>query len=78
MQFAMGKLPKCMGCQNITPWRVEPIFTTIHIVVAILLLFFFGFGLLYILIIAIVRSNPESRAKICPCCGTRNMWTFVY
>lgn len=72
------RMPKCMNCGAVTPWIVEPIFTTIHIVITVVLLLFFGFGLLYLLIIALVRNSPDNRAKICPHCGAKNMWTFAY
>ena len=69
--------PKCKSCGAVTAWTVEPLFLTKHIIGALVLLLFFGFGLLYLLIIAITRSDSNKRAKICPICGARNQWTFV-
>ncbi|GAC1390196.1 MAG: hypothetical protein NVSMB38_07070 [Ktedonobacteraceae bacterium] len=74
----MTRMPKCTNCGTITPWQVEPILTATHIIITLVLLLFVGFGLIYLLIIAIMRSNPENRAKICPHCGAKNMWTFTY
>ena len=71
-------LPRCMSCGTITQWNVEPLLLPRHIIIGGLLLFFFGGGLLYFLVVIIMRSNPDNRAKICPNCGARNLWTFIY
>jgi hypothetical protein len=70
--------PKCTSCGMVTQWKVGPILRPIDWVIAIVLFFFFGTGLIYLLIVFVIRSNPNNREKICPNCGARNMWTFVY
>lgn len=71
-------VPKCLHCGAINPWKVEPMLIARHWLVTLGLLLFFGAGLVYLLIVIIIRSNPNTRAKICPSCGARNMWTFQY
>jgi hypothetical protein len=72
------EVPRCMSCGTITQWNVEPLFLLRHFIIGGLLLLFFGSGLLYFLIVAIIRSSSKSRSKICPNCGARNLWTFIY
>jgi hypothetical protein len=72
------EVPKCLSCGTITPWKVEPILLPRHIIIFLILLLFFGTGLIYLIIILIIRSGSNSRSKICPHCGARNLWTFLY
>jgi hypothetical protein len=71
-------VPRCLSCGTVTPWRLEPILLARHIIIFVILLFFFGAGLLYLLLVLIIRSGSNARAKICPRCGARNLWTFIY
>ena len=71
-------VPKCTCCGYEGPWKVAPLIRPIDWVIGIGLLFFFGGGLVYLLITAIVRSNKSNRAKICPNCKSKNLWTFLY
>jgi len=71
-------VPKCQVCGRVGPWQAEPVLLTHHIVISLLLTLVFGVGLIYLVIVLIVRSDEASRAKICPNCGSRNMHTFVY
>lgn len=71
-------VPKCLSCGTITQWKVEPILLARHIIIFLILLLFFGAGLIYLLIILIIRSGSNARSKICPHCGARNLWTFIY
>lgn len=71
-------VPKCLSCGVVTNWTVESLLLPRHWVVALILLCMFGAGLIYLPLICIIRMNPNSRAKICPACGGRNMWTFQY
>ena len=71
-------VPKCQCCGTITHWKLEPILLPIHIIVGLALLLFFGSGIIYVAGVAAIRANPVRRAKICPRCGGRNLWTFLY
>ncbi len=71
-------IPKCLACGTITKWRVEPALLPRHFAVGCMLLLFFGAGLIYWFTVALIRAHPATRAKICPKCGGRNMWTFMY
>jgi len=70
--------PKCLSCGTVTQWKIEPVLKPINWIIALGLLVFFGAGLVYLVVVALIRSNPNNRAKICPRCGARNMWTFLY
>ena len=76
-QHGLNTTPKCLRCGTVTPWKVEAILLPRHFVISFLLLFLFGGGIVYFIVVLLVRSNPNSRAKICPRCGARNMWTFI-
>lgn len=71
-------VPKCLSCGTVTPWKVEPLLLGRHWAIGLLFLVFFGGGLVYMLVVCLMRANSNSRAKICPRCGGRNMWTFMY
>ncbi len=71
-------IPRCLNCGRITRWQVEPLLLPIHIGIALVLLLAFGGGLIYIILVALIRADPANRGKICPRCGAKNMWTFVY
>lgn len=75
---AQHTIPKCMSCGTITEWKVEPIFIPKHLIIGFILLFFFGAGFFYLLVLGLLRSNQNNRAKICPKCGARNLWSFIY
>ncbi len=78
VQMTRHAVPKCLCCGAITEWKIEPVFLPRHWVIFIILLCSAGAGLIYLPLIYVIRSNPNSRAKICPACGARNMWTFQY
>lgn len=71
-------VPKCQVCGRVGPWQAEPVLLTHHIVIFLLLTLVFGVGLIYLVIVLIVRSDEAARDKICPNCGSKNMHTFVY
>ena len=72
-------IPKCLSCGTITKWKIEPLFTSSHLAVGVVLLVMGVFpGIIYLGTVTVIRSNPNNRAKICPRCGGRNMWTFMY
>ena len=71
-------VPRCQSCGYVGQWQVEPLLLTHHIIIALLLLIFFGGGLIYLLIVVVMRSSEANRAKICPNCGSRNMFSFLY
>ena len=71
-------IPKCLYCGNIEEWKVEPLITVTDWIIIAVLFFFFGSGLIYLLITVIVRSNQDNRTKICKKCGAKNMFTFYY
>jgi hypothetical protein len=71
-------IPKCLRCGTVTPWRAEPIMLAHHWVIFLILLLVFGAGLIYLLVVLLIRSNEANRAKICPYCAARNLWTFIY
>ena len=71
-------VPRCTCCGYTGPWKLAPIVRPIDWVIAICLFFFFGAGIVYLLITIAIRANKNNRSKICPSCKARNLWTFIY
>ena len=71
-------VPKCTCCGYEGPWKKEKIFRGMDWVIGLSLLLLFGTGLIYLIVVGLIRMNPNNRAKICPKCGARNLWTFLY
>ncbi|HZK58963.1 MAG TPA: hypothetical protein VFC59_03740 [Cryobacterium sp.] len=71
-------VPKCLSCGYVGPWRLESILRPIDIVITVLFFFAFGGGLVYLIVVLILRSNTNRRAKICRNCKARNMFAFQY
>lgn len=78
MSVQRRTVPKCLNCGNVTAWIVEPVLLPRHFMIGIPLILLFGGGLIYLAVVLAVRSNSANRAKICPRCGARNMWSFDY
>ena len=72
-------VPKCTYCGHIEEWKVGPLLRPIDIAIGIILLLF-GFvpGVVYLGVVAIIRSNNDNREKICKKCGAKNMFTNMY
>jgi hypothetical protein len=62
----------------VTQWKVEKLFLPRHVTIGLLLLVAGGSGVIYFAIIGLSRSGKNNRDKICPQCGTKNSWSFVY
>ena len=77
-QAPYGVYPKCTGCGYEGPQKKEKIFRGMDWVIGLSLLLLFGTGLIYLIVVGLIRMNPNNRAKICPKCGARNLWTFLY
>ncbi|MCF2683524.1 FHA domain-containing protein [Faecalicatena contorta] len=71
-------VPKCTHCGYVGAWKVESLLLPHHIIIFLLFLFFWGAGFIYLIIVIIIRLNKDRRAKICPQCKARNLWTFNY
>lgn len=72
------EVPKCTCCGYVGQWKLESILRPIDWVLGICLLPFAGAGIFYFITVIAVRSNKNRRAKICPQCKARNLWTFLY
>lgn len=72
-------VPKCTCCGHVGPWKVDPLLTPMHWVIGIVLLFF-GFvpGIIYLGVVAAIRSNKNNRGKTCTNCKAKNLFTFIY
>lgn len=75
--YSNKRIPKCTHCGYVGEWDVEPLFRPMDWVIGILLICLFGTGLVYLGVVALIRSNPDNRAKICRQCKARNLFTFV-
>ncbi len=74
-----NKTPKCTCCGNIEQWKLGPILRPVDWVIGFVLLFLGIFpGIIYLAIVALVRSSEKNREKICRQCGARNLFTFIY
>lgn len=72
-------MPKCNYCGNIAPWKIGPVLRPLDFIIGVgLLLFGFVPGLIYLGVVALIRSNEKNREKICTKCGARNMFTNMY
>lgn len=72
-------VPKCSCCGYIGPWKVEPVLLGVHWVIGIVLMLF-GFvpGVVFLIVVAAMRSKEDNRGKICPNCKGKNLFTFLY
>lgn len=72
-------VPKCTCCGYVGNWKLDSLLRPVDIVIGIILLFLMVVpGLVYLGTVMLVRSNKNRRAKICPQCKARNLWTFLY
>jgi hypothetical protein len=76
--LAEHSVPKCLRCGTVTPWKVGPLLRPIDIVIFLVLLKAWGGGFVYLLLTCLCRRDPDSREKVCPKCGAKNLWTFCY
>ena len=73
-----NQVPKCLSCGQITPWNIQPIFLPMDFLIAAIFFCAGGTGLIYLLVDWLMRKDPSNRSKICPKCGAKNLWTFIY
>lgn len=72
-------VPKCTCCGYVGQWEIEPLIRPMDWVIGIAFTFLAcGSGLVYLGVVAAIRSNKDNRAKICPACKARNLFTFIY
>ncbi|MBQ6863899.1 MAG: zinc ribbon domain-containing protein [Clostridia bacterium] len=69
--------PKCRKCGYIGEFKREKMFRTIDWAIG-LATFWFGFGIIYFIIIAIIRYDEKNRKTICPHCGEVGSAMDVY
>lgn len=72
------QIPKCLSCGTVNEWKVESLFLPRHFIIALVFLLAGGVGVIYLIAVGIARRDKNRRAKICPKCGARNLWTFIY
>lgn len=71
-------VPQCTCCGYTGPWKVDSLLRPIDWVLGICLIPFAGAGIFYFITVMAIRANKKRRAKICPQCKARNLWTFIY
>ena len=72
-------VPKCTSCGYVGEWKMEPVLRPMDYVIGIAFMFMGIFpGIIYLGVVAANRSKSENRAKTCPQCGAKNLWTFLY
>lgn len=62
-------VPKCTKCGYIGEFKSGKLFRPMDWAIGLVTLLLAGLGLLYFIIIAIIRSDKNKREKICPHCG---------
>jgi hypothetical protein len=72
------QVPKCLSCGHVGPWKVDGLFRPMDWLIGLGFLVFFGTGLVYMLVVGLIRLNKNNRAKICTNCKARNMFAFQY
>ena len=75
-------VPKCTCCGHEGPWKVDPVFRPVDWILTILFLLL-GIlpGVVYATTIILIRGGKRGdhyRAKTCPKCGAKNLFTFLY
>lgn len=70
--------PKCTCCGHVGEMKAGPILTTSDWLWFFMLLFLAGAGFIFLAFRLITRADPKKREKICPNCGAKNMYTYVY
>ncbi len=72
-------IPKCQHCGHVGPWKIAPILRPVDIIIGIILLFLGVVpGIIYLGVVAAIRSNKDRRSKSCTKCGAKNLFTFIY
>lgn len=72
-------IPRCTCCGYIGEWKLDSLFRPVDFVIGIILIFLGVVpGIIYFATVGLIRSNKDRRAKICPKCKARNLWTFFY
>lgn len=72
-------VPKCTHCGYVGHWKSGPILRPMDFIIGIIFLFLGVVpGIIYLVTVALIRSNEDRREKICPQCKSNNLWTFLY
>lgn len=74
-------VPRCTACGYVGEWKVGPLFRPIDLIVGIVPMVTVvgaAWGIPYLAVTGLIRSNKDRREKICPQCNAKNMWTFIY
>ena len=71
-------VPKCTCCGHVGEMKPGPILTKSDWLWFFMLLFLAGAGFIFLGFRLLTRADPKKREKICPNCGSKNMFTYVY
>ena len=71
------EVPKCKKCGYVGEFDREKMFRTIDWVIGIATIWF-GFGIIYFIIIAIIRHDKKNRNTVCPKCGEVDSAVEIY
>ncbi len=70
-------VPKCRKCGYVGEFQRGKMFRTMDWVIGLATIWF-GFGIIYFIIIAVMRHDEKNRETICPHCGEKNSAMDVY
>lgn len=72
-------VPQCTHCGYVGEWKLGPVLRGMDIIIGLVLMLLGVVpGLVYMGVVAVIRSNKDNREKICPKCKAKNLWTFQY
>ena len=72
-------VPQCTCCGHIGEWKAGPFLKWYDWIFVIWLMIPTVIpGIIYLVIIALIRGKKNNREKICRKCGAHNMFTFIY
>ena len=77
-QMQRHQVPQCTSCGHIGEMKPGPLLTSKDLLWFFMLLFLCGAGFIFLAYRVITRIDPKKREKVCPHCGSVNMFTYVY
>ena len=79
VQAQRHDIPRCTCGGHIGQWKVGPVVRGVDWIIGGVLLLLGCFpGVVYLGVVAAIRSNKDKREKICEKCNAKNLFTFFY
>lgn len=75
--MTLHNIPKCRKCGYVGEFKRENLFRTMDLAIGFATIWF-GFGIIYFIVVAILRYDKKNRKTICPHCGEVDSAMDVY